>query len=54
LFIEHPVDPGRFVRKDGRPLTGIAVNKTRGDGWFTFQIVLIAQHVTAIDIDPAL
>ena len=25
-----------------------------GDGCFTFQIVQIAQHVTAIDIDPAL
>jgi ubiquinone/menaquinone biosynthesis C-methylase UbiE len=25
-----------------------------GDGWFTLQIAKIAQHVTAIDIDPSL
>jgi ubiquinone/menaquinone biosynthesis C-methylase UbiE len=25
-----------------------------GDGWFTLQIARVAQHVTAIDIDPNL
>jgi SAM-dependent methyltransferase len=25
-----------------------------GDGWFTLQIVKLARHVTAIDIDPAM
>jgi len=47
-------DPARVLAAVGLTPGMDVIDLCSGDGWFTFQIVQIAQHVTAIDIDPAL
>jgi SAM-dependent methyltransferase len=47
-------DPAGVLAKVGVKSGMDVVDLCSGDGWFTLQIVKIASHVVAIDIDPLL
>jgi ubiquinone/menaquinone biosynthesis C-methylase UbiE len=47
-------DPAAVLTSVGLRPGIVAIDLCSGDGWFTLQIAKVAQHVTAIDIDPAL
>jgi SAM-dependent methyltransferase len=47
-------DPAGVLAAVGIEPGMAVIDLCSGDGWFTLQIAKIAQHVTAIDIDPAL
>jgi SAM-dependent methyltransferase len=47
-------DPARVLAAAGIEAGMDVIDLCAGDGWFTLQVAMLARHVVAIDIDPAM